>query len=103
MDVKDLYLTGVASMLIASKFEEIRPLSMRELIEDVSHFNFSKVEINEKEIEILVSLQFSVNIPLAKSFLDQTLLVMDGQIQMTSQFIRIIECLSHLACYSYKL
>jgi hypothetical protein len=62
--VEDLYLTGITCMLIASKFEEIRPIAMRELIEDVSHFNFTKIEIHQKEIEILVSLQFNVNIPI---------------------------------------
>ena len=58
IDVTDLHLNGMVCMFIASKYEEIEPIKIRELIDDVGHFLFSKEHIQNKELDILSTLQF---------------------------------------------
>ena len=45
LKVSDLHLIGIASMFLASKFEEVRPIFMSEMIDNVGHFTFTKEQI----------------------------------------------------------
>ena len=56
LKVSDLHLTGIACMFLASKVEEVLPIQMSEMIEDVGHFNFTKEEIQKQEIKVLSTL-----------------------------------------------
>ena len=42
LEVKDLHLIGVASMFIATKYEEIRPLKLDLLYEKIARKKFRK-------------------------------------------------------------
>lgn len=67
----DLHLIGVATMFIASKYEDVIPLLMRTVINKIGHNKFSQYQIQEKEIEILKALSFKVGAPTVKEHLDR--------------------------------
>lgn len=60
LEVSDLHLIGVASMFIASKYEEIYPLKLNTLYDKICRKKFSKREIIDMEQEILASLEFEL-------------------------------------------
>jgi hypothetical protein len=37
-----LYLLGMAIVFIASKYEDVMPIAMKHLIDDVGHFKFTR-------------------------------------------------------------
>lgn len=90
IDVTDLHLNGMVCMFIASKYEEIEPIKIRELIDEVGHFIFSKEDIQNKELDILKTLQFQVGNPIEKELVDMTLMKLTGQILITQQFLSIV-------------
>jgi hypothetical protein len=56
LNSNSLYLIGMAVIFISSKYEDIIPISMKHLIDDVGHFKFTRTMINELERDILSSL-----------------------------------------------
>jgi len=58
----DLYLTGVTCMFIASKFEDIMPLSMNIVVSNVAHDELQQSDIKDKEMQIMRVLQFEMPI-----------------------------------------
>jgi hypothetical protein len=67
----ELHLTGIISMFIASKYEDIIPLMMRTVINKIGHNKFSLLQIEEKELEILRVLGYRIGAPTVKEFLDR--------------------------------
>jgi cyclin A len=53
MKSSDLHVTGIVSMFLASKYEDVIPILMRTLINKIGHNKFSQELIEEKEISIL--------------------------------------------------
>ena len=63
-----LQLVGVTALLIASKYEEIYPPELRDLVY-ICDRAYSKSEILEMEETILKTLDYSITIPSAHAFL----------------------------------
>lgn len=63
-----LQLVGVTSLLIASKYEEIYPPELRDLVY-ICDRAYSKNEILEMEENILKALEYKITIPSAHAFL----------------------------------
>lgn len=87
----DLHLIGVTALLIATKYEEIYPPRLKELIQ-VSENKFTKEEILKLEQKILQTLQFEFNTPSAYRFLERfsqlsSVVGNDGQIFFFAQYI----------------
>jgi hypothetical protein len=57
---KDYHLVGLVSIFIASKYEDIRPISMRKLLINVGHSKFSTEDILKCEIDVLRTLNFKM-------------------------------------------
>ena len=57
-ELNDLHLIGVASMYVATKYEEICPLRIGVMQSKISHGKFTKEEIKGKETDILAALNF---------------------------------------------
>jgi hypothetical protein len=53
IQTNDLYIVGLATVFIASKFEDKLPITLDELYRDAGHKNFSKELICEAKKEIL--------------------------------------------------
>ena len=49
----DLHLTGIVSMFIASKYEDVVPLLMKTVVNKIGHGKFELKSIEEREIELL--------------------------------------------------
>lgn len=63
-----LQLVGVTALLIASKYEEIYPPELRDLVYICDHA-YRKEEILEMEEKILKTLEYQITIPSAHAFL----------------------------------
>lgn len=57
---KDVHLIGVVCMFIASKFEDIYPMSMRRLRISIAHSKFSIGEIKRMEREIYKTIDYEL-------------------------------------------
>lgn len=69
----ELHLTGVVSMFIASKYEDVVPLMMRTVVNKIGHNKFELKAIEDKELEMLRVLGFKIGQPTTKEFLDRYL------------------------------
>lgn len=65
-----LHMLGVASILIATKYEEIYPPDLKELL-NISENKFTKEEVLQMEFQILTTLQFDFFVPSALRFLER--------------------------------
>lgn len=63
-----LQLLGVAALLVASKYEEIYPPEIRDLVY-ITDRAYNKHEILEMETQILTTLKYNVTVPTVHSFL----------------------------------
>eukprot|EP01015_Nassula_variabilis_P007475 TRINITY_DN1571_c0_g1_i10.p1 TRINITY_DN1571_c0_g1~~TRINITY_DN1571_c0_g1_i10.p1 ORF type:complete len:211 (+),score=26.30 TRINITY_DN1571_c0_g1_i10:66-698(+) len=61
----DVHLVGIAAMLIATKYEDIMQISLRDFVDKVGHKKFTAEQIKEKEWEILGALNYNVAFPTA--------------------------------------
>ena len=46
----DLHLTGITSMFISSKYEDVIPLLMKTIVRKIGHEKFSEYSIEEREL-----------------------------------------------------
>ena len=60
-EVADLHLVGVASMFIASKYEEVYALRLSVIYEKIAHKKLTMEQIKRKEGEILKTLEFNLS------------------------------------------
>lgn len=63
-----LQLVGVAALLVASKYEEIYPPELRDLVY-ITDRAYNKQEILEMESQIAVALDYNLTLPTTHSFL----------------------------------
>lgn len=69
-ELNDLHLIGVASMYVATKYEEICPLRISVMQSKISHGKFTKEEIKTKETDILQALNFECSPVTILNFLE---------------------------------
>jgi hypothetical protein len=65
-----LHLLGVAALLIATKYEEIYPPELKELL-NISENKFTKIEVLQMEYSILSTLEFNFFSPSSLRFLER--------------------------------
>lgn len=66
----ELHILGVTSLLISTKYEEIYPPQLKELL-NVSENKFNKAEVLKLEMDILITLQFDLTSPSSYRFLER--------------------------------
>lgn len=62
-DVTNLHVISVASMFIASKYENISPLTLDNMYNNICHNKISKNLIKQTELSILHTLDFDLSCP----------------------------------------
>jgi len=62
LELSELHITGVSSLFLASKYEDVYPLLMRTIYEKIGHKKLSKNLILKKEQEILIAIGYNLNI-----------------------------------------
>ena len=65
-----LHILGVTSLLISTKYEEIYPPDLKDLL-TVSENKFTKAEVLKMEQQILITLQFDLTSPSSYRFLER--------------------------------
>ena len=65
-----LHILGVTGLLIATKYEEIYPPELKDLL-SVSENKFTRTEVLQMENDILLALQFQITTPSAYRFLER--------------------------------
>lgn len=63
IQLKELHLNGIVCMFIASKQEEVNPLKLDTIINNIGKGKFSKEQLLDKELDILLTIQFDTNVP----------------------------------------
>ena len=100
----ELHLTGVVSMFVASKYEDIVPLMMKTVVNKIGHNKFELRQIEEKELELLKVIEYKVGAPTVKEFLDRFLEELSGLLPKQDRIVyRSLICLCKMSCYSYDL
>ena len=66
----ELHILGVTALLISTKYEEIYPPQLKELL-NVSENKFNKAEVLKLEMDILITLQFDLTSPSSYRFLER--------------------------------
>lgn len=66
----DLHIIGMTSMFMASKYEDIKPLTLQIVFEKIGHKKVSKANIVAMEKDILNVVNYNIYIPTLYDFLE---------------------------------
>lgn len=69
LPLSHLHLAGMTAMFVASKFEDVMPISMHTLQKDIGHMTFSKAQLKKSELRMLKTLGFDLDFPTTLDFL----------------------------------
>ena len=67
----DVHLSGVAAMFLATKYEDIYHIPLRDFLSRVAHNKFKGLEIKAKEWDIMTALNFDISFPTYYSFYER--------------------------------
>lgn len=67
----DLHLVGIASMFLASKYEDVYHIPLEDFVQRVGHDKFSAEDIKTVEWEILIALDYNVSFPTVLTYLER--------------------------------
>lgn len=95
----DLHLLGIVCMFVASKFEDVRPITMKIAYERIGHRKFTRREIKRGEGELLFALEFHVSLPTVYLFLEKYLV----EVGWDSEEGHRAQALALLAMLSWQL
>ena len=59
---RELHLTGITCMFMASKYDDVKPLLMRTVHSKIGHSKFTEDQFHDKELEILRTLGFHMGV-----------------------------------------
>ncbi|KAL6296188.1 hypothetical protein ACE6H2_004330 [Prunus campanulata] len=98
-----LQLLGVASIFIASKYEEITPPNVDELC-DITENTYTKEEVIKMEADILKSLKFEMGNPTTRTFLRKFTDIAQENCKTPNLQLEFLVCyLAELSLLDYKL
>lgn len=99
----DLHVSGIVSMFIASKYEDVIPILMRTVINKIGHNKFEIPQIEDKEFEMLKAIGFKIGAPTIKEFLDRYCEELADILPKTDKFKKICTFVAKLASHNYTL
>eukprot|EP00826_Nyctotherus_ovalis_P039941 TRINITY_DN387_c0_g1_i3.p1 TRINITY_DN387_c0_g1~~TRINITY_DN387_c0_g1_i3.p1 ORF type:complete len:364 (-),score=43.02 TRINITY_DN387_c0_g1_i3:342-1433(-) len=108
---KDVHLTGMVSMFVASKYVDYVCIKMKELVNDVGHGEFSVDEVKAKEREMMRTLGFVIMFPTVFTFLEYLLQMFifknpklnTKQVKIYAKVKKLSIFFGKMALYEYKL
>lgn len=77
INTNELHLLGVVSIFIASKLCEVRPLKLKNVLDEICKSKFSKAEILKWEKEILSVVMFDINSSTINTFSKTLIEILD--------------------------
>ena len=100
----ELHLTGIVSMFIASKYEDVVPLRMKYVVHKIGHGKFNNKQIEAKELEILQALHFKIGAPTVKEFMDKFMVEHKNILPSKDEkFEKICRFLIKMSCHNYTI
>jgi len=104
---RDVHLVGITSIFIASKFEDVFPIRMKNVYKKIAFEAFTEVQIKEKEIIILdtidiASLYGTSAYEFVKTFFYDFLINNKNKI-IDSNTLIYLKLLEHMSLYMIKL
>lgn len=69
LPLSHLHIAGATSMSLASKMEDVFPIPMRTLQEEIVHKSFTPSQLKKSELRMLRALSFELDIPTPLDFL----------------------------------
>ena len=103
LPASELHLSGILSMFIASKYEDIVPLMMKTVVNKIGHNKFELPTIQLKELEMLQTLGYKIGQPTVKEFIDRMLEQMSEYLPKSDLLSKQLLCLAKMTCFSYEL
>ena len=94
----ELHLIGVSCMLVASKAEEVRPISLTVMCQEICKSKFCKKAIIDKELEVLSTVGFSTSTPTVLEVIRCALRLLDVGEGDVGSFIRNVSVLIAKMC-----
>ena len=99
----DLHISGIVSMFIASKYEDVIPILMRTVINKIGHNKFEVPQIEDKELEVLKTIGFKIGAPTVKEFLDRYCEELAEILPKSDKFKKICTFVARMASHNYSL
>lgn len=97
----ELHITGIITMFVASKYEDVIPLLMKTVLNKIGHNKFDIAIIEEREIELLKTLSFKIGAPTIKEFIDRFL--QEAHVSKNDKFYKLCMYLAKMSCHDYNL
>lgn len=98
LGIEELHVIGVVCMMIASKYEDIKPLSMNTVYYKIGHERLPKSYLINVEKKVLQVVEYKVCIPTVLDFLAPLIENFDGVSKNYALFVaEIIQLDYHLA------
>lgn len=88
LKIESLHLIGSTCMMIATKCEEVFPISLDVFVKQICHNKFTAQQLLDKEIEILDVLQFKTNAPNCYDLLACSLCLLNIQESKIKNYLR---------------
>eukprot|EP00359_Climacostomum_virens_P006234 CAMPEP_0204914088 /NCGR_PEP_ID=MMETSP1397-20131031/11918_1 /ASSEMBLY_ACC=CAM_ASM_000891 /TAXON_ID=49980 /ORGANISM="Climacostomum Climacostomum virens, Strain Stock W-24" /LENGTH=288 /DNA_ID=CAMNT_0052085491 /DNA_START=137 /DNA_END=1003 /DNA_ORIENTATION=- len=69
LPLTNLHIAGATAMFIASKYEDVYPVQMQIMHEEVVHKSFTPAQLKNSELKMLKTLDFDLEVPTCLDFL----------------------------------
>lgn len=106
-ELNDLHLVGVASMYLATKYEEICPLRISIMENKISHGKFSKEQIRKKETELIAAMDFFCSPVTTLHFVEYGIQSLNLREELSEKLYNHLQKLSvyiaKMTCHDYDL
>ncbi len=66
-----IHLIGIASMFLATKYQDIEAITLKQFRERAGHGSYSDEQIKAQELEILDTLKFDISQPVISTYFDR--------------------------------
>ena len=94
----ELHLIGASCMLIASKAEEVHPISLTVMSQEICKSKFAKKVIMDKELEVLATVGFCTSTPTVLEVIRCALRLIDVGEGEVGNFIKNVSVLIAKMC-----
>ena len=100
----ELHLIGSACMMIASKAEEVAPLRLPVMLEEICKNKFSKTTLLAQELEVLSTVDFNTSTPTVFELIRCALRLLDvGEGEVRKFIVNVSLLISKMCLFSLPL
>lgn len=104
LSADNLYIIGMASVFIASKYEDVVPIFMKQILDDVGHFKFTRTHILSMEREMFSTLGFKIVNTTYNSYHEASLILAELNFtQEREEAQQYLSFLSYISVYNHQI